>query len=135
MKCCLSCVHKSDYSSHIADIRCLTYPTSVYGTSRRCLQDLSGRNVDFETPLTELAGYEAEIANIESRFTRITDKLFYLQPEDDALVRQRVEQLIEMLNDAFGVNNYSRQISADFNHGFRNHCLFIASVVFCGPYE
>jgi len=82
--------------------------------------------VDFEALLTELAGYEAEIANIESRFIRITDKLFYLQPEDDALVRQRVEQLIEMLNDAFGVNNYSRQISADFNHGFRNYLLSVS---------
>jgi hypothetical protein len=84
--------------------------------------------VDFEALLTELAGYEAEIANIESRFIRITDKLFYLQPEDDALVRQRVEQLIEMLNDAFGVNNYSRQISADFNHGFRNYLLSVHCV-------
>jgi len=71
--------------------------------------------VDSEALLAELARYEAEIADIESRFIRITDKLFYVQREDDALVRQRVEQLIEILNDSFGVNNYSRQISADFD--------------------
>ena len=40
----------------------------------------------------------------------------------------RVEPLIEILDDAFGVNNYSRQISADFNRGFRTyppsvHCV------------
>jgi len=87
--------------------------------------------VDSEALLAELARYEAEIADIESRFIRITDKLFYVQREDDALVRQRVEQLIEILNDSFGVNNYSRQISADFDRAF----LFIASAVFCGRYE
>ena len=53
--------------------------------------------MDSEALLAELARYEAEIANIESRFIRITDKLFYVQREDDALVRQRVEQLIEIL--------------------------------------
>ena len=77
--------------------------------------------MDSEALLAELARYEAEIANIESRFIRITDKLFYVQREDDALVRQRVEQLIEILNDSFGVNNYSRQISADFDRAFRNY--------------
>jgi hypothetical protein len=58
--------------------------------------------VDSEALLAELVRYEAEIANIETRFIRITDKLFYMQREDDALVRQRVEQLIEILNDALG---------------------------------
>ena len=77
--------------------------------------------MDSEALLAELARYEAEIADIESRFIRITDKLFYVQREDDALVRQRVEQLIEILNDSFGVNNYSRQISADFDRAFRNY--------------
>jgi len=50
--------------------------------------------------LAVLLRYEAETAAIESRFIRITDKLFYVQSEDDTLVRQRVEQLIETLNDA-----------------------------------
>jgi len=74
--------------------------------------------VDSEALLAELARYEAEIANIESRFIRITESLFYIKTDDDALIRQRVEQLIEILND-FGVNNYSRQISADFDRAFR----------------
>ena len=42
--------------------------------------------MDSEALLAELARYEAEIADIESRFIRITDKLFYVQREDDALV-------------------------------------------------
>jgi hypothetical protein len=67
---------------------------------------------------------------------RITESLFYIKTHDDALIRQRVEQLIEILNDAFGLNNYSRQISADFNRAFRKYPrLFIASAVFCGRYE
>jgi hypothetical protein len=45
---------------------------------------LGSSNVDSEALLAELARYEAEIANIESRFIRITDKLFYVQREDDA---------------------------------------------------
>jgi hypothetical protein len=84
--------------------------------------------MDSDVLLAELARYEAEIANIDSRFIRITESLFYLRTDDDALIRQNVEQLIEFLNDAFGVNNYSREISADFNRGFRNcppsvHCV------------
>ena len=77
--------------------------------------------MDSEASLPELAKCEAEIANIKSRFIRITESQLYLPTDDDALIRQRVEQLIEILNDAFGVNNYSRQISADFNRAFRNY--------------
>jgi hypothetical protein len=42
--------------------------------------------------VAELARYGAEIANIESRFIRITET------DDDALIRQNVKQLIEILN-------------------------------------
>ena len=42
---------------------------------------------------------------LESPFVRTTDKLFYVQAEDDVLIRQRIEQLIEFLNDALGVNS------------------------------
>jgi hypothetical protein len=80
-----------------------------------------GRNVDPEALLAELAKYEAEIANIESRFIRITESLFYIPTDDDAMIRHRIEQLIEILNHAFGANNYSRQISADFNRASRNY--------------
>lgn len=87
-----------------------------------------GIEVNPETLLTELVKYEAKIAAVESRFIRITETLFYIQTDDDALIRQHVEQLIEILDDAFGVNNYARQISADFNREFRNyppsvHCV------------
>lgn len=76
--------------------------------------------MDYEALLTELARYEADIANLESRFVRVTESLFYMT-DDDGLIRQRVEQLIEILNDAFGVNNFARHISADFNRAFRDY--------------
>jgi hypothetical protein len=84
--------------------------------------------VDAEVLLTELVRYEAEIAAIESRFIRVTESLFFIEADDSALIRRHIEQLIEILNNAFGVNNYSRQISADFNRGFRTyppsvHCV------------
>ena len=61
--------------------------------------------MDSEALLAELARYEAEIANIESRFIQITERLFYVRTDDDALIQQNMGQLIEILNDAFGVNN------------------------------
>jgi hypothetical protein len=39
--------------------------------------------VDAEALLTELLRYEAEIATVEPRFIRITNKVFYVQTEDD----------------------------------------------------
>ena len=41
--------------------------------------------MDPEALLAELAKYEAEIANIESRFIRITESLFYIPTDDDAM--------------------------------------------------
>jgi hypothetical protein len=55
--------------------------------------------------VAELARCEAETVNIESRFIRITERLFYVRTDDDALIQQNMGQLIEILNDAFGVNN------------------------------
>ena len=88
----------------------------------------SGSNVDAETLWDELVRFEAEIARIEMRFARVTESLFYIQNDDDALIRQYVGQVIDVLNDALGANEYSRQISADFNRGFRKypppvHCV------------
>jgi len=81
----------------------------------------SGSNVDAETLWDELVRFEAEIARIEMRFARVTESF-------DALIRQYVGQVIDVLNDALGANEYSRQISADFNRGFRKyppsvHCV------------
>ena len=77
--------------------------------------------MDHEALLTELARYEADVADIESRFVRVTESLFYMHTDDEGLIRQRVEQLVEILNDAFGVNNFARHISADFNRTFRDY--------------
>jgi hypothetical protein len=34
------------------------------------------------------------------RFARVTESLFYIQNDDDALIRQYVGQVIDVLNDA-----------------------------------
>ena len=69
----------------------------------------------------ELVRFEAEIARMEMRFVRVTETFFYIQEREGALLRQQVEQVIDILNDALGANEYSRQISADFNRGFRTY--------------
>jgi hypothetical protein len=56
--------------------------------------------VDAETLWDELVRFEAEIARIEMRFARVTESLFYIQNDDDALIRQYVGQVIDVLNDA-----------------------------------
>ncbi len=76
----------------------------------------------------ELVRFEAEIARIEMRFVRITETFFYIQEREGALIRQQVEQVIDILNDALGANEYSRQISADFNRGFRRYPPSVHSV-------
>ena len=43
------------------------------------------------------------------------------QDREGILIRQHVEQVIDILNDALGANGYSRQIRADFNRGFRKY--------------
>ncbi len=62
----------------------------------------------------ELVRFEAEIARIEMRFVRVTETFFYIQEREGALIRQQVEQVIDILNDALGANEYSRQISVRF---------------------
>jgi len=49
--------------------------------------------VDAETLWDELVRFEAEIATIEMRFARVTESLFYIQNDDDALIRQYVGQV------------------------------------------
>ncbi len=72
-----------------------------------------------------LVRFEAEIARIEMQFVRVTETFFYIEEREGALLRQQVEQLIDILNDALGANEYSRHISADFNRGF---CTYPPSV-------
>ncbi len=51
----------------------------------------------------ELVRFEAEIARIEMRFVRVTETFFYIQEREGTLIRQQVEQVIDILNDALGV--------------------------------
>ena len=53
------------------------------------------------------------LASVESQFVRTTNKLFYVQAEDDVLIRQSIEQLIEFLNDAFGALLTHRALALD----------------------
>jgi predicted nucleotide-binding protein len=71
------------------------------------------------TPLSELKSYEGRLAAILSRFTRTRDDV-HIKREDDALFRQYVRELLDLLNDVLGPNNYSRQIAGEFNEGVSN---------------
>jgi hypothetical protein len=84
--------------------------------------------VDAEALWDELVRFEAEIARIEMRFIRVTESLFYIQDREGILIRQQVEQVIDILNDALGANGFSRQISSDFNRGFRKYPPSVHSV-------
>jgi hypothetical protein len=39
------------------------------------------------------------------RFVRVTETFFYIQEREGALIRQQVEQVIDILNDALGQMN------------------------------
>ena len=67
----------------------------------------------------ELKRYEADLADILSRFTRTRDSI-HIGEGDDPLFRQYVRELIDLFNDVLGQNNYSRQIAAEFNDGVSN---------------
>jgi predicted nucleotide-binding protein len=54
-----------------------------------------------------------------SRFTRDRDGI-HITAEDDPRLRQYVRELIDLFNDILGRNNYSAQISDEFNNGISN---------------
>jgi hypothetical protein len=69
--------------------------------------------------LSELKRYEVEIDGIRSRLVH-TSREIHIGCGDDALLRQYVQELIDLFRDAIGPNDYSRQIGADFNYAVSN---------------
>src|ERR1700722_7504890 len=69
--------------------------------------------------LNELKRYEEEIDGIQSRFVRTSQEI-HIGSGDDALLRQYVQELIDLFRDAIGPNDYSRKIGAAFNYAVSN---------------
>jgi hypothetical protein len=72
----------------------------------------------------------AEIARTEMRFVRVTETFFYIQEREGALIRQQVEQAIDILNDALGqMNTLARLVQISivaFAHVRRPFISFVA---------
>src|SRR6516165_8766454 len=73
-----------------------------------------------QSVLAQLKRYENEIAGILSRFHSSRDSID-IQNSDIPIYRQYVRELIDLFHDAYGgQNNYSQQISDEFDDGLRN---------------
>jgi hypothetical protein len=69
--------------------------------------------------LAEIKRYETEFAAILSRFKKGREGI-WIGEGDDPILRQYVREIIDLFNEVFGENNYSVQISAEFDNGIRN---------------
>lgn len=67
--------------------------------------------------IAEFERYEAELARILGGFRRTQDGI-YIGNDDDPLYRQYVRELIDLYDDVFGPNPYSKRIISEFNNGF-----------------
>lgn len=72
-----------------------------------------------EQIIAEIKGYENKLAGILSCFTQDRDGI-YIGDGDDLLLRQYVQELIDLFNDTLGPNSYSAQIAGNFNQGVSN---------------
>lgn len=75
--------------------------------------------MDVKQIIAEIKRYETELAGILLRFTRSRDRTD-INDGDDPLFRQFVRELIDLLNDVLGPNNYSHQIAGEFSDGVAN---------------
>ena len=69
--------------------------------------------------IDEIKRYETELEGILSRFTRGRNG-YHIMRSDDPLFRQYTRELVDLLNDILGQNNYSLQIVQEFNAGISN---------------
>jgi predicted nucleotide-binding protein len=69
--------------------------------------------------ITDIERYEKQLDGILSRF-RHTNEGIDICAEDDPRFRQYVREMIDLLNDALGQNDYSQQIVTEFNDGVSN---------------
>ena len=67
--------------------------------------------------IAEFERYEAELARILEGFSHTHDGI-HIGQGDDPLYQQYVRELVDLYNDALGLNSYSSQIAAEFNDGF-----------------
>jgi len=72
--------------------------------------------MDVQQIIAEIKRYEKLLAGVLSHFTKDREGI-HIGKGDDPLLRQYVQELIDLFNDALGQNNYSAQIRGDFNEG------------------
>jgi hypothetical protein len=72
-----------------------------------------------ENVIKELEQYRAELTSIMERFTRSSSGV-HIHREDDPRFRTFVIEIIDLLNDSIGKNQYSRLINQIFNEGISN---------------
>lgn len=70
-----------------------------------------------DTVIAELERYEAELTRILRSFKRTSDGI-YIGDGDDPLYRQYARELVDLYNDALGLNVYSKQLAAEYTEGF-----------------
>lgn len=72
-----------------------------------------------ENIIKELEKYRVELASIMERFTRSSNGI-HIRREDDPRFRTFVIEIIDLLNDSIGKNQYSPLINQIFNEGISN---------------
>jgi hypothetical protein len=71
--------------------------------------------MDKDQFITILRGYKAKLQRILSRFQQ-----YRMQSDDDPLYRQKIQEVIDLLNDNLGRNDYSSRIVNFYNDGISN---------------
>ncbi len=70
-----------------------------------------------ENLIKELERYRTELTNIMKRFTRTRDSLS-MNRDDDPRLRSFVIELVDLLNDSIGENQYSPLIDMTYSNGY-----------------
>jgi len=66
-----------------------------------------------------LTQYKSDFEGILSRFNHTRERI-YIDTKDDPIYRQKVLEVVDLLNDWLGENHYSKMISRHFNSGISN---------------
>ena len=72
-----------------------------------------------EEIIQEIKRYELQLSDILGRFKKSSSGI-HIADGDEALLRQIVQELIDLFNDSLGKNSYSHQIAAEFHDGRQN---------------
>ena len=73
-----------------------------------------------ELIIQELIRYRLELSEIMGRFISFP-KSYDITPEDDPRLRTIVTEIIDLLDDSFGDNKYSKTIYSTYNVGISNY--------------